>query len=148
VGPHLALSRRRPLPIPLLAVPALTPQGAALRLPRDHLGRRQPQLDELAIHTSAPSQALTAHRRNPASTVNTETSTRDKSLGILSIPDAGQVEQLLHDLPITEPAMLTRAQHADAAALDLITAATQAASRRHTIRDSSLGTWQHRISSH
>jgi hypothetical protein len=63
-----------------------------------------------------------------------------------AIPDAGQVEQFLHDLRVSEPAMLTRAQLADAAALDLITEATQAASRRHTINDPSLGTWQHRTS--
>jgi hypothetical protein len=52
------------------------------------------QLDELAIHASARSQALTAH-----------------------------------------PAMLARAQLADASALDLITEAAQSASRRHTIDD-------------
>ena len=44
--------------------------------------------------------------------------------------------------------MLTRAQLADASALDLITEATQAASRRHTINDPSLGTWQQRTSRH
>ena len=104
------------------------------------------QLDELALHTSGPSQALAAHRRNPAPAANIDTTTRDKNLGILAIPDAGQVEQFLHDLRVTEPAMLTRAHLADAAALDLITEATQAASRRHIISDPSLGTWQHRVS--
>ena len=84
------------------------------------------QLDELALHTSGPSQALAAHRRNPAPAANIDTTTRDKNLGILAIPDAGQVEQFLHDLRVTEPAMLTRAHLADAAALDLITEATQA----------------------
>ena len=144
----MALSRRRPLPIPLLALPALTHQRTALRLPRDQPGRPEltTPLDELALHTSGPSQALAAHRRNPAPAANIDTTTRDKNLGILAIPDAGQVEQFLHDLHITEPAMLTRAHLADAAALDLITEATQAASRRHIISDPSLGTWQHRVS--
>ncbi|MGH3276438.1 MAG: hypothetical protein ACRDNZ_19185 [Streptosporangiaceae bacterium] len=102
------------------------------------------QLDKLAIHTNAPSQALAAHRRNSAPPANIQPSARDQDPGMLAIPDAGQVEHLLHDLHITEPAMLTRAQLADAAALDLITEATQAASRRHTVNDPSLGAWQHR----
>ena len=66
---------------------------------------------------------------------------------MLAIPDAGQVQQFLHDLHITEAAMLTRAQLADAAALDLITEATQTTSRCSIISNNRSGTWPHRTSS-
>jgi hypothetical protein len=104
-------------------------------------------LDDLAVSTNAPSQILAAPRRNPVPTANIRPRAWNQDLTTLSIPEAGQVEQLLHDLHITEPAMLTRAQLADATALELITEATQAASRRRIIRDRSLGSWQNRISS-
>ena len=42
------------------------------------------QLDELAIHTSGPSRALTAHRRNPAPLANIDDHHQDKNLGLLS----------------------------------------------------------------
>jgi hypothetical protein len=65
-----------------------------------------------------------------------------EDLATIAFPDAGYGEKLLHDLRITEPAMLTRAELADAAALDLLTQAAGQLCRR----DNACGTGQGRRS--
>lgn len=106
------------------------------------------QLDELAIRTSAlarSSPRTAATRRRPrASSPEPGTRTRTCSRS----PTPGRASSSFTTCTSPEPTMLTRAQLADAAALDLITEATQAASRRPTVRDGSLGTWQHRTGNH
>jgi hypothetical protein len=47
------------------------------------------------------------------------------------VPEAGQVSKLLHELRISEPAILARSELADTAALDLIADAIGKVSRRN-----------------
>jgi hypothetical protein len=78
-------------------------------------------LDDLAIQCSLPSAILAAPRRNPPPGANRRPAALYEREAKIGFPEAGQVEGLLHDLHVTDPAMLERAELADATALDLIT---------------------------
>ncbi|HUZ56281.1 MAG TPA: hypothetical protein VMU94_27625 [Streptosporangiaceae bacterium] len=90
-------------------------------------------LDELAVSHDLSSAALAAPRRNPAPRSGNQPDVPGTDLAAISIPEAGQVGKMLHDLRISEPTMLTRADLADATALDLIAEATAQASRRNDL---------------
>jgi hypothetical protein len=90
-------------------------------------------LDNLAVSAALPSATLAEPRRNfpprparlpPVIVTDPES---------IAIPEAGQVGSLLHELRISEPAMLTRAELADAAALDLLAEAVGKVSRRKNL---------------
>ncbi|HEY5361483.1 MAG TPA: hypothetical protein VIJ82_27985 [Streptosporangiaceae bacterium] len=91
------------------------------------------ELDELAVLTSAPSQILAAPRRNSPPTRpghGEQHAAPYVARTDIGIPQPGQLEKLLHSLRITEPAMLTRAQLADATAHDILAEAAAKTQRR------------------
>jgi hypothetical protein len=88
-------------------------------------------LDDLAVSAALPSATLAEPRRNsPPRPGSLPPAAVTDQAGIV-IPEAGQVSKLLHELRISEPAMLSRAELADTAALDLLADAIGKVSRRH-----------------
>jgi hypothetical protein len=91
-------------------------------------------LDDLAISAHLPSAALAAPRRNsPPRPGSVPPVIFTDPAAAIVIPEAGQVSPLLHELRISEPAMLTRAELADTAALRLLTEAISKVSRRNNL---------------
>lgn len=91
-------------------------------------------LDDLAVLIDAPSHALAVARRNPPparqpQAVETLPSP-DQSQTATRTSEAGKLTQLVRDLGLTEPAIISRAELADATAADIIEEATLKASRR------------------
>jgi hypothetical protein len=95
-------------------------------------------LDEIAISESLPSAHLAAPRRNPLPSTGPVTHKVDADPAEFVMPEAGQIERLLHYARITEPALLTRAELADAETMAIITDAAL------TVRHRDIGPWKRR----
>ena len=87
-------------------------------------------LDDLAVTAALPSAALAEPRRHSRPRPGRLPPAAITNHAAIGIPEAGQVSKLLHELRITEPAMLARAELADTATLDLLADAITKVSRR------------------
>jgi hypothetical protein len=99
-------------------------------------------LDKLAVTTGSPSSTLAIARlsagspvtaRQPADNDRTQTPALPAPLPGVPPPRAGQVEDILHSLHITEPGMLLRAAAIDQAARDVLAHATASSRNRDSI---------------
>ena len=87
-------------------------------------------LDDLAISAALPSAPLAEPRRNSPPRPGSQPPAVVTDQADIVVPEAGQVSTLLHELRISEPALLARAELADTAALDLLADAIGKVSRR------------------
>jgi hypothetical protein len=88
-------------------------------------------LDDLAVNAALPSATLAEPRRNSPPRPGRLPPAAITNRAAIVIPEAGQVSKLLHKLRITEPAMLSRAELADTATLDLLADAISKVSKRN-----------------
>ncbi len=134
---HDIPSRYAPAP-PALAAELLGCYDTAATATR----RAAAALDELAVTARSPSSTLAVARlsagspvttRQPADGNRTQTPALPAPLPGVPQPQAGQVEDILHSLHITEPGILLRAAAIDEATRDLLANATASARKRDSI---------------
>lgn len=90
-------------------------------------------LDDLAVRLALPSAALAEPRRNSPPRPAGQPPMTVTDPATIAMPEAGQISSLLHELRISEPAMLARADLADTAAVGLLSEALGKVSRRNNL---------------